>query len=199
MRVSMSIAALLFLGSAVVVGCGESDTDANSSAVSSGASVQQTAGSKPTDPVARVAFEFLEAVRQGDIEAASSKLTPLALKRTSELEMSFSPPGSPTAVFQIGATDQIEPDKAIVESVWTDLDPDGNPQQEQIVWALRLVDGGWRISGMVAEVDPEQPAVIIDFENPGAIFSQRDSETAPAGSTPAAQTAKDPFQEVTNR
>lgn len=120
----------------------------------------------PSDPVARVVYEFLDAVRRGDTNGASVRLTPLALKRTTELDMNISPPGSDTAQFQVGATEMIDNDKAIVESTWSDQDADGQASNEQITWALKLSDGQWRISGMAAEIGSNQPPVIIDFENP---------------------------------
>ena len=53
----------------------------------------------------------------------------------------------------------------MVDSVWTDLDADGKPQSEPTLWALRLTDGKWRISGMAAEIGTPPP-MVIDFENP---------------------------------
>ena len=151
----------------------------------------------PSDPVALVVYEFLEAVRCGDTDSASVRLTPLALKRTSELDLNFSPPGSPTAKFSIGRVEMIESDKAVVESTWSDLDADGQPNVEKITWALKLTDAEWRISGMAAEIGPDLPPVVMDFENPGQIASTTKSTTQPTG-TPlqASQPRQDPFRTV---
>lgn len=180
--VSLFVAGMMAV---LTVGCSSSETGSPSSAgsgLSAAAAVQ-------------VVQEFLEAVRQGNTESASSRLTPLALKRTSELDLNFSPPGSPTARFTVGQAELVEADKAVVESTWTDLDADGKPQQEQIIWALKLAAGEWRISGMAAELGAGQPPLVMDFENPeqlAPIASSSGNETE----TPrqAAQPRQDPFR-----
>lgn len=156
----------------------------------------QSAGPAPSDPVAKVVYEFLEAVRSGDTETASTRLTPLALEQTKD--MNFSPPGSPTAKFNIGAVEMIDAEKAVVESVWTDQDADGVPRDEKITWALKLHGGRWRISGMAAEVEAGQPPIVMDFENPQvAPSSNTSSQPAPAApSLQAQQPSQDPFRVV---
>ena len=185
------------------VGCGNSDTPAAGSAAAGSAG----SPAAPADPIRSVVHQFLDAVRQGNTAVASARLTPLALKRTSELDLNFSPPGSATARFTVGKLEMVEKDKAVVESVWTDLDADGKPNQESIVWALRLTEGQWRISGMAAELASDQPPVIIDFENPETMVESRPASTAPAGapavnpsaSQPADKVAADPFQQTAPR
>lgn len=172
---------------ALSAGCGSQ----NSSSSSAG-------GGVPSDPVAQVVYEFLSAVRAGETETASERLTPLALKRTSELELNFSPPGSDTATFRVGAVEMIDADKAVVESTWKDLDADGQPQEEKITWALKLNGGHWRISGMAAELGEDQPPIVMDFENPGqfAMPSSVSGSEQNSPSTPrqASQPSQDPFR-----
>lgn len=180
-RYMIAIAALAFSS-----GCG-SQSGSNPSVVT------------PSDPIARVVHEFLEAVRVGNTETASSRLTPLALQRTNELDLNISPPGSPTARFQVGAHEMVDAEKAVVESIWTDNDADGNPRDEKITWALKLNAGQWRISGMAADMGPDQPPVVMDFENPGQLASRYNSgQTVPNNETPlqAAQPSQDPFRTV---
>jgi hypothetical protein len=155
---------LLMIGLLVVTqGCGNSSTSTPG----------QAAGSSPapSDPIARVVHEFLEAVRTGDTPGASARLTPLALQRISENDMTFAPPASETARFTVGLVEMIEEDKAIVESIWTERDSDGQTYNEKMTWALRLGEGQWRISGMAAEIGPNQPPVVMDFENPGQLVA----------------------------
>lgn len=184
MRTSVS---LFFAGTlaALAIGCTSSDTGSVTSAgsgLSSAAAVQ-------------VVQEFLEAVRQGDTSSANSRLTPLALQRTSELDLNFSPPGSPTARFTVGQAELVDADKAVVESTWTDLDADGKPQQEQIIWALKLTAGQWRISGMAAELGEGQAPLVMDFENPEQLAPLAGPSTE-ASATPrqASQPREDPFR-----
>jgi hypothetical protein len=174
---------------AITAGCG-----------SQGTSGSTAAGPVPSDPVAQVVYEFLEAVRCGDTETSSLRLTPLALQRTNELDLNFSPPGSPTARFAVGAVEMIDAEKAVVECTWTDQDADGVPRDEKITWALKLNAGTWRISGMAADMGPDQPPVVMDFENPGQLAPRTNTPVAQPQTSPtplqAAQPPQDPFRTV---
>jgi hypothetical protein len=197
----------------LAVGCGKSDTTqptatakAEADAAINQAAAQMVAG-VPTDPIAKVVYDFLEAVRQGDTSAAGQRLTPLALKRTSEQDLVFAPPGSPTASFKVGGVEMIDKEKAVVESVWTDLDADGKPHDEPTLWALKLAEGQWRISGMMAEMGPDQMPVPIDFENPETIGGPKSADpsnlagpgaTAPAAK-PEGEVARNPFDQPAQR
>ncbi len=150
--------------------------------------------------VTQVVHQFLEAVRLGETENASLLLTALALERTRELELSFSPPGSETARFTVGKVEMVDQERAIVQSVWTDLDVDGKPIDEPITWALRLVEGQWRISGMAAEIGSGQPPVVMDFENPQDLMRQEPKTKSAEGSLrQAKQQTRDPFQKTPPR
>ncbi len=194
----------LFAFSIVWVGCGKTD---NSGPNSSGASKGSTAANAvkhtgdQTTPISQVVQDFLEAVRSGSTETASGLLTPLALQRTREMDLNFSPPGSSTAKFSVGEVELIDAKRAIVRSVWTDLDADGKPGSEQITWALKQSDGAWRISGMAAEVGENQPPVVMDFENPGEQAGSSQTASAPNKEAPrqANSQAKDPFQQTAPR
>jgi hypothetical protein len=166
---------------------------------SQGINGSSAGGPVPSDPVARVVYEFLDAVRCGDTETSSARLTPLALQRTSELDLNFSPPGSPTARFRVGAVEMIDAEKAVVECVWTDQDADGVPRDEKITWALKLNSSEWRISGMAADMGPKQDPVVMDFENPGQLSpTAKATAASPSAETPrqAAQPPQDPFLAV---
>jgi hypothetical protein len=186
-----SLIAVLSLWSAVV-GCGESGSTATGGG-----------GPVPDDPVARTVYEFLDAIRVGDTQTSSSRLTPLALQRITENDMIFAPPASEQARFQVGQVQMYADDKAFVETVWTDADADGVPTDEQMTWALKLAGGQWRISGMAAQMGPGQPPVLMDFENPGQLLN-RPQQNAAAGQQPqqgtntsprqASQPAQDPFR-----
>lgn len=166
---------------------------------SQGTSGSSAGGPVPSDPIAQVVYEFLDAVRCGDTETSSARLTPLALQRTSELDLNFSPPGSPTAKFQVGAVEMVDAEKAVVECVWTDQDADGVYQDEKITWALKLNGGQWRISGMAADMGADQEPVVMDFENPGQLASESQAAAPQTNSPPARQAVQppqDPFLAV---
>jgi len=208
----MRFLATVSLAAAVVgslSGCGQSDPlseNAKTSAEISQVAAKMSSG-VPSDPIARVVYEFLEAVRQGDTAMAGQRLTPTALQKTQEANLVFSPPGSPTASFKVGDVEMIEKDKAVVDSVWTDLDADGKPHSEPTLWALRLTDGTWRISGMIAEMDPNQPPMVIDFENPETMAPPKPTQPAnlvnePTNSSPSqpqSEVARNPFDQSSPR
>ncbi|NOY30655.1 MAG: hypothetical protein GXP28_10945 [Planctomycetes bacterium] len=156
---------------------------------------------KPDAP-ADVVAEFLEAVRLGNSESASTKLTPLALQRIKENDMDFAPPASETAQFRVGKVEMFEADKAFVESVWIERDADGQSQDETMTWGLRLTDVGWRISGMAAHMGPDRPPILVDFENPGQLMGTSAPRTPGQGdgiSRQARQPSQDPFQQTPTR
>jgi len=191
---------LLFVLSTLCVGCGKTGTSGAGTSGTPTDSTATTAGNGPNPSVGQTVQRFLEAVRLGDTKAASDLLTPLALQRTREMELNFSPPGSSTAKFNVGEVEMIDAGRAIVRSVWTDLDADGKPNSERITWALKQTDESWRISGMAAEVGENQPPVVMDFENPAELS---DSQSTPSAgknaSRQANRQAQDPFQKTVPR
>jgi hypothetical protein len=53
-----------------------------------------------------------------------------------------------------------------VASTWTDVDDEGKPRTDSIVWMLREEDEGWRVVGMATKLFPDQPPLFLNFENP---------------------------------
>ncbi len=142
----------------------------------------------------KVVYEFLEAVRTGNDQKTAAMLTPLARKKTAEAEMAVAPPGSPTAKFQVGEVEYVTPEKdgAHVWSRWTDVvDDQGHTRTDELIWVLRKEEEGWRIAGMVTKVYPNQPPLVLNFEDPQdmsrkqQLLHQMDAAmqggTAPAG------------------
>jgi hypothetical protein len=120
--------------------------------------------------------DFLEAIRQGNDEKASALLTTLARQKTKEMEMVVAPPGSDTASFKILAV-EIEGDEAQVGTDWTDLDVDGQPRTDRIVWMLRNEANGWRVHGMATRVFADLAPIILNFEDPADMLRrQRQAE-----------------------
>jgi hypothetical protein len=174
MRQSL-IAYLAALSLAFTVGCGGSQTGPTAAATPG------TSGAAPADPVAKVVFEFFDAVRLGRTAEANQRLTPLALQRITELEMNIAPPGSATASFQVGAVTQRQNDHALVSLVWSDVDADGKPYNEPILCEVRDVGGGqWRICGMAQDLGPGQPPMVLDFESLAGSAPQTTAQANPA-------------------
>lgn len=185
---------------AVTQGCGKS------SPAPTGQTASSTASVAPDESISQVAEVFLDAIRSGNSVVAASQLTPLAQQRMREADMDFELLANPAAKYQIGRVEKLEADEAIVETVWTEPDADGQTQQEQWTLALQSIEGQWRILGIVAETGPNQPPVVMDFEDPGQPVTAP-ANTAPAntaGTTPPTNTvpqqatrptAQDPFRQ----
>ena len=182
-----------------IVGCGGSSSE--------GPAAVSAAGAVPSDPIARVVYDFFDAVRQGRSTEANRLLTPLALQRITELDMNIAPPGSPTARFRVGAVKTVQNDHALIELTWTDLDADGQPYDEPILCELRICDGQWRICGMAQDLGPDQPPMILDFESLPAADDKQPAAAGTTVATPAAsgsdavqkEIARDPFQQPVQR
>jgi len=138
----------------VVVGCRENTSS-------------EPAGPEfPSDPVARAAYEFLDAVLKGDSQRASGRLSPLAMQRIVESGKQFSPPGLETASFRIGEVRQPTSSQALVQCMLTDTSTPNQPREEEICCLMRLVDSQWCVSGIAYNAGPDKPPMILDFENP---------------------------------
>jgi len=185
---------LLVIGLLTVTqGCGNSGSAPTVQATSS------SAGSAPDASIAQVAKVFLEAVRSGNSAVAAAQLTPLAQQRMREADMDFELLANAAAKYEIGRIEKLEPGEAIVESVWTEPGANGQTQQEQWTLALQSIEGQWRILGIVAETGPNQPSVVMDFENPDqpvATPANTARTAQPASTVPQQATrpsAQDPF------
>jgi hypothetical protein len=159
------IAATGFLAAALCVAWGCSKSEDNAAA--------PAAPAAPQVPPNTVVFQFLEAVRTGNDKGAEGMLTDLARKKTQEMDLMVAPPGSPTAKFEVGATETAEQGQlAYVESRWTDVGADGKPEVNDFVWALRMDNGQWRIGGVATQPYPNMPFLQLDFENPEEMIKQ---------------------------
>lgn len=115
-----------------------------------------------------VVSQFLDEIRRGGEDSRAHQL--LTQKAQSELKRigrTVEPIGSPDARFQVTRAEAVpdEASSALVHSIWSEPNGDGTTTDFQVVWAVEQEQGKWRISGLVMEVDPKQPPVIIDFEN----------------------------------
>jgi hypothetical protein len=148
-------------------GCSSSNKD--ESKATSKAAKNDASDEAPDQAV----FAFLEAVRTGDDTKASEMLTSLAREKTEESGLEVAPSGSDTASFEVGEVELISADDseedqetAHVASTWTDIDEEGEPHPDEILWVLRHESEGWRIRGMATKVFPDQKPLFLDFEDP---------------------------------
>ncbi len=184
MNASAKMVAIIML--AVSVGCKPDEPatpsgDSNSSAAVKPA--KQATGQAPkaasrvrhAEPKESVA-KFLEALRSGDDQLASSMLTSKAQEEMARTEAAIKPPGSSTAKFDVTEVELMgdAKDGAHVLSTWTDTNLDGSEETYEIVWLLRKEAEGWAIAGMATKVFDDQEPLILNFEDP--IDAQRKRE-----------------------
>jgi len=180
-------------------GCGGSKSaDSPQAEIESGGVVLDEKNEGPDAAVHR----FLTAVRAGDDAKASAMLTPVAREKTIEHEMVVAPPGSDTATFKVGEVEMIGDEGAHVASFWTDLDENGAPHTDTIIWMVRKEPQGWRIAGMATRVFEDQPAVIMNFEEPEDMFAKQreiEEEMSRRASRGASALAQSPEEEEEGR
>jgi beta-lactamase regulating signal transducer with metallopeptidase domain len=123
------------------------------------------AGEKADGPAAAVA-EFLEAIRSGNDKAASRMLSTVARQKTASLNRNITPPASNTAKYTVGKVEFVAGNGARVAATWTDLDADGRPKTDEAFWVLRHESDGWRITGVASPIFPDQPPLVLNFEDP---------------------------------
>ena len=174
-------AALLIAG-LVMTGCGGTSTGDNG-----------TTATADGGPEAAIS-QFLAAVKNGDDQKAASLLTDLARQKTTEMEIVVAPPGSETATYKV-LESEVKGAAAQVGTDWTDLDADGKPRTDRVVWMLKKEGEAWRISGMATRVFPDMPPVILNFEDPEDMMRKQqaaEEEIARRAGLPGAMTAENP-------
>ena len=174
----LPIAFFCALGVTMWLGCKPSET-----ADSSGSDGDQTAQTQSGDGQQEIVLDagtpdaavitFLNAVRAGNEDTASAMLTDKARTEMQNAEMYVQPPGSPNAQFQIGDV-RLQPEHggAYVDSSWTDIIDNGQQSTYAITWILRQEHNGWRVAGMSTELYPNQPPLVLNFENPADMQAQ---------------------------
>ena len=150
---------LLALLSVAGLGCGR--WGGGSPPVEGKTAEQAAAASSPrVEPPAAAVEEFLGAVRVGDDAKAASMFTPAARTQVAQLGYQVAPKKSDTATFTVGEVQYLEGGRAQVAASWTDFG-----RTDEMLWMLRSGTEGWRIAGMAAAVFPNEPPLLLDFEN----------------------------------
>jgi hypothetical protein len=186
---------LTVLSVALFAGCsgGASSSGTGTASADSSQPVAQTDTS--SNPVARAASEWLDAVLKGDTQRASARLTPQAMQRIIESGKQFSPPGVDTEGFRIGEVRTPSQDQAIVQCV-LNYNAGGAHHSEELCCLLRRVDNDWRVSGIAYGTAPDKPWTLTDFETGQDVPIPRqdmsDAGTAAVDATSAANRPSPP-------
>lgn len=119
--------------------------------------------------------EFLTVLRAGNQQRATALLTVRAQQEMARHDAAIQPPGSPTATFEISQIAYVGQDQqgAHVTSIWHDSDSDGATETHEIVWILRREASGWAIAGFATKVFPDQPMLVLNFEDPRDLQAKR--------------------------
>lgn len=161
------------------VGCGKSDPVADNASNSATPVVASA-----TVPATQVVSEFLDLVRRGgEDNKANLLLTAKARAELKKIGRSIELAGIPNAHYKVTRAEDVpdEENAQVVHTVWTEPLPDGKTEDTEVVWAVQLENGNWRISGMAMELAPGQP-MIVNFED-GDMMAKIlgvQSETPPA-------------------
>lgn len=164
-RVRFAVAVLV--GCAAIVGCGQGSSPETAAPTDPASGIVINNAADPaTNPMARVAFDFLDAVIKGDAQRTKALLTPRAIQQIDENQAKFGPAGLNNATFQIGEVRTPTESQAIVQCVLTQSLPEGKTRTEEMCCLMRFVENQWRVSGIAASNGPGRPPMILDFENP---------------------------------
>ena len=113
-----------------------------------------------------VCRRFLKSLQSAERTAAEQLLTKRALLNTKRAELNLESPGSRTAEFTVEspryATNKRE--LATVDCIVVDT-VDGKTVNSRLAWMLRQEPAGWRISGMILDLDDGKSLDLLSFEN----------------------------------
>jgi hypothetical protein len=158
-----SVVTVLSFG--LFAGCSKTTAPDGATATNTASEVPAFKETDPaTNPMAKAAYDFLDAVLKGDTQRASARLTPEAMQRIVQSGKQFSPPGLETATFKIGEVRSPSEDQAIVQCVLTDASQ-GAPHSEEMCCLLRKVENDWRVCGIAYGTTPDKPWTLTNFES----------------------------------
>jgi hypothetical protein len=161
---------------------------------------QPTAATASTNPetaaIVRATSDFMDAVLKGDIQRASTRLTPQAMQRITASGLQFAPPGLSTETFKIAQVRTPQVDKAYVLCIVSDNASATSRRQMEMACILRRIENDWRVSGIAAWDGPSQAGFTTDFETGQTMPIPRDPAMsgtgAPTGSPPMGTPAPPP-------
>lgn len=155
---------IVLCGFTACLGCSKNTDVAQNPDAAAAMAAQQVTEPSPTEIVS----QFLDQVRRGGEDSVAGELlTKRAQSELRRIGRSVQPIGSPDARFQVTRAEQVpgEAGSALVHSIWSEPAENGTLSDFQVVWAVEQENVGWRISGLAMELAPDDPPIIIDFEN----------------------------------
>jgi hypothetical protein len=166
------------------IGCSQSSENQTADATSESA--------MPTEPAAKAAYNFFSAMIEGDTQQATNCLTPLAIQRIHESNLSLIGSGFDSGTFRIGTVRNPSPSNALVQCYISDVGPNGQRRNEEICCLLKLIEGRWLVTGIAYQPIPGGEPVIMSFENPDPPQQQAPSSFAESQDSQAPYRPSDP-------
>jgi hypothetical protein len=173
---------------AVAVVCGVGCSKEESAPNGSTASQSPASASNQNDPAVLAAQGFLSALIKGDTQSATQHLTPQAIQQFETSGQRFVALGPETMQFRMGEMRKVSESQTLVQCMLADKTKDGAPQEQEMCCVMKLVDGQWRVSGIVVDSPNGAAPLVLNFELP---------EQAPQTTPPAQNFAQQPATEAT--
>jgi len=150
---------VLLLG-VIAGGCGQAESDESSATAETKAAVTTASPEQTIN-------NFMMAFKHGDDDGAAKLLTEKARQEAERTQKAVSPPGSKTMQFKVGQVEYVTEGKdgAHVACQITDVDPNGESSNYDVVWFLRKETAGWRVAGIAMKVFEDKPPVLYNFED----------------------------------
>ncbi len=144
-----------------------------------------------------VCQRFLKCLQTGERRAAEKLLTQRALTTTKRADLNLESPGGPNAKFVIQgaryATNKRE--LATVDCVVSE-ELYGQQVESTISWLLRAEPAGWKICGMILDLEGGESLDFLSFENVADVerikssLADEDGAEAAVAESPAAETIR---------
>ena len=139
-------------------------TPTKSSDSTSPASVSNTPAPEATPK--QVCERFMKLMRSGNRIAAENLLTRTALTVTTQAGLQLEPMGGPTATYNVGDVSYATTKQRLAQVECSIVDNvDGEEYEMNVTWLVRKQAMGWRISGVMLELEPGQVPDLLSFEN----------------------------------
>jgi hypothetical protein len=152
---------LAFVGGAL--GCGGNGETEVTSNQSDAENLPAVASATPEEAIQ----ELMTAYKTGDDAKAAALLTEKSRQETERTGKSVSPPGSPNMQFKVGEVEYVNEakDQAHVGCYISEMGPDGEKFESDVVWLMRKEPKGWRVVGIAMKPFPDLDPVYYNFED----------------------------------
>jgi hypothetical protein len=122
--------------------------------------------SDPDASPEQVCQRFMKLMRSGNRIAAENLLTRTALTVTTQAGLQLEPMGGPTAVYKVGAVKYATNKQRLAQVECSIVDNvEGEEYEMNVTWLVRKQSLGWRISGVMLELESGQVPDLLSFEN----------------------------------